>query len=99
MIVITLNDIIWLSIVALAVIVFIIWFIICLIKSWYDKMFKKNCFDCKHYYLQDVAGAGDCCWYNCKIHNEYHKDRHSMNDSYIYRKCKDFEKEVDENDK
>ena len=99
MLVITLDDIFSISFVIILIVLFIIWLIIIRIKAWYDVKFKKNCFECKHYYLQDVAGAGDCCWYNCRIHSEYHKNRHSMNDNYFYVKCNDFEREVDNNEK
>lgn len=98
MVVVTIRDMVGIGFVIILIVSFIIGFIIGRIKAWYDVKFKKNCFDCKYYYLQDVAGAGDCCWYNCKLHSEYHKDRHSMNDRYIYRKCEDFEKEVEKND-
>ena len=93
MVVITLSDIIGLIVLGIFIVAIILYGLYLLISSFYDRKFKKNCFECKHYYLQDVAGAGDCCWYNCRLHNEYHKDRHSMNDKYMYRKCKDFEKE------
>lgn len=93
MVVVTLSDIIGLIVLGIFIIAIILYGLYLIISSFYNRKFKKNCFECKHYYLQDVAGAGDCCWYNCRIHNEYHKDRHSMNDKCMYRKCKDFEKE------
>ena len=92
MIVWTIGDIIGCVFLAVLLFLFFIYLIIIIIKSLIDRNFKKNCFECKYYYLEDVAGAGDCCWYNCKIYKEYHKDRHKMNDRYKYRKCKDFDK-------
>lgn len=93
MIVITLSDIIGLVVLGIFIFDIIFYGLYLVVFNFYNHKFKNNCFECKHYYLQDVAGAGDCCWYNCRIHNEYHKDRHSMNDKCMYRKCKDFEKE------
>lgn len=88
MVIVTFSDLL----IIVVIIAFIIGFIIGRIKAWYDSKFKQNCFECKHYYLRNVAGAGDRCWYQCKLHSEF-DDTHSFNDHYKYRKCKDFKKE------
>ena len=67
------------------------------IVNWYNRTFRKNCFECRNYYLSNVASYGDCCWFKCKKHNEF-DDRHSMNDRYYYRKCNDFESEVEKDE-
>ena len=90
MVVITLSEIIKLVVLAILLVAFILFFIISYIKNFIDRKFKHNCFECKHYYLRDVAGAGDCCWYRCKLNKEF-DDEHSMNDRYKFRKCKEFE--------
>lgn len=59
---------------------------------------KKNCYDCKHYKLDGVAGCGDCCWYRCMKHNRKDEGT-SMNTRAHLERCKDFEKELEEEGK
>lgn len=89
MVIITIEDIIGIIFGILIIVSFAIFIFYSIINNWINKHFKKNCFDCKNYYLKDVAGAGDRCWYSCRK-NKNIIDTHSMNDSYKYRKCKDF---------
>jgi len=60
-----------------------------LLKSKLYRIFKKNCYECKHYILFDVANVGDSCKYKCNEHNRI--DRCGMNTSVHYKKCKEFE--------
>ena len=91
MIVINLIDIIIISIILLIIAISIIKIIIEEIK----KIGKKNCYDCKHYKLDNVASCGDCCWYRCTKHNR--KDNGvSMNETEHFERCKDFLKESGE---
>ena len=59
-------------------------FIILLIKSKIDSKYKKNCFNCKYYKLQDVSS----CKYKCILKNIYCK--HKYNDRVKLTKCKEF---------
>ena len=60
-------------------------FIILLIKSKIDSKYKKNCFNCKYYKLQDVSS----CKYKCTLKNIY--CNHNFNDRVKLTKCKEFE--------
>ena len=92
--VISLTELIELGIIGFFIFGFIISFIIGFLKAKYDSKFKKNCFKCKYYKLDDVASFGDKCWYRCHKHNRV--DDHTMNCSYNFIKCDDYE-EVDKN--
>ena len=58
--------------------------IILSIKSKIDSKYKKNCFNCKYYKLQDVSS----CKYKCILKNIYCK--HNYNDRVKLTKCKEF---------
>ena len=60
-------------------------FIILLIKSKIDNKYKKNCFNCKYYKLQDTSS----CKYKCSLKNIY--NNHNFNDRVKLTKCKEFE--------
>jgi hypothetical protein len=86
MIVITLKDIIGLIILGIFILIFIISFI----KAWLDSIFKKNCYECKHYKFYSTHSCGDSCDYKC-----YKKDRIDVanyNDTIHYEKCDDFDR-------
>ncbi len=55
--------------------------------------FKKNCFNCKHYKLSNVASAGDTCWYRCSKTQK--ENMHSMNDKEHFEKCSEYKEEGD----
>ena len=67
----------------------LLYLLVSAIKYKIDSKFKKNCYNCKHYELFDVASVGDCCRYKCTIKDKY--DRHSMNGRSNFVKCEDFE--------
>ena len=96
-VIVSIFDIIKLVVLFTVLIASAIFIIVCMIQGWYNTKFKNNCFKCKHYYLRDVASAGDCCWYSCKCNKDIN-DQHSMNDNYMYRKCNNY-KEVKRSDK
>lgn len=74
--------------VSLIIIFAIIYIIITIINALFN-IGKKNCYYCKYYELDDVAGCGDCCWYRCTKHNR--KDGGtSMNTREYLERCKDF---------
>lgn len=81
MVIINLKDIIVFTIL---IVILLVYIFIEIIKSIGNK-FKKNCFKCKYYELDDVAGFGDRCWYRCKKKNK--KNAHSMNDKEHFEKC------------
>lgn len=70
------------------IVIFIFIFIVSLVIELFNKLFKKNCYDCKYYKLDDVAGCGDACWYKCSKNNRI--DRTTMNQREHYEKCKKF---------
>ena len=93
MVVVTISDIIsivLLSALFMGIVVIIIYGII---ADKINKKFKKNCFKCKYYELNNVAGSGGICWYKC-TKNDY-EDRHDFNDMYQYRKCDLYEEKDD----
>lgn len=98
MLVITIGDIIGIIIGIIIITVLALMLIKAIIIDIYFKKSKKwkNCYECENYHLKDVAGAGDRCWYKCKIHN--YEDAHSMNDCTMYRKCKNFKAEEKTNE-
>lgn len=86
MIIINLVDLIPIVIIAILILVMIINIIITSIAN----KFKKNCFECKYYKLDDVASCGDRCWYRCSKYNT--RQGHSMNDRAHFVRCKMFER-------
>jgi hypothetical protein len=74
----------------LVIIILISWVIFIIIKSWFDKKFKRNCFNCIHYNLYNVASVGDGCRYKCDKFNRI-DGSHSMNVKYKYVRCNGFE--------
>ena len=79
---------------------FIIWFvcyiIYTLIQESYNKIFKKNCLQCKHCYLADVASCGDGCRYKCMKHKYETLNQRmiSSNCRTLYKKCNDYERKT-----
>lgn len=51
------------------IVVFFIAYICYEIDRWYKRTFKKNCFNCKHWYLHNVPSFGDGHEYRCKKKN------------------------------
>lgn len=88
-IMITFKDIIWIIIFGLCILWILIWIIFNIIRNWFGKKFQKNCFECKHYKLHDVASYGGVCWYKCGIKPEIER-RHDFNDKVEYCSCKEF---------
>ena len=82
----TIWDIIIFGVLGLIISVGIIYIII---KSILD-IGKKNCYECKHYTLDNVAGCGDCCFYKCKLYNRK-DDGVSFNETTHLERCKAFE--------
>ena len=79
---------------------FIIW-VVCyiiytLIQEFYNKIFKKNCLQCKHCYLADVASCGDGCRYKCMKHKYETLNQRmiSSNCRTLYKKCNDYERKT-----
>ena len=92
MFVYTIEDIIGIIVIAVLIIIFVISFIWCLIKRFIDKHFKNNCYDCKYWYLDNVAGAGGIGWYKCKKNYFKGTIEQEFNDSEHYEKCSEFER-------
>lgn len=93
MIVITINNIISFILLGLLILGITIYMIYAFIRGMLDRKFKKNCYECKYWQLNDVSGSGGIAWYKCK--NNCFKDevRQDFNDNYYYVKCDKFEKE------
>lgn len=89
MIVVTISEVTGLILLGVIILLFLDTIIISIITSWFNKKFRQNCYECKHYYLKNVASFGDCCWYACDKDDSI-EDRQSMNDRFMYRKCKEF---------
>lgn len=85
MVVITISDIINFIIWG----IFIIVIIIMAIKAWLDTIFKKNCYECKHYGFYSTHSYGQYCDYKCYKKNRI--DVNDLNDKEHYEKCDDFE--------
>ena len=71
---------------------FLLHLVVAIIKNKLDSKFKKNCFDCKHYNLFDVASCGNSCRYKCTLKDRY--DYHNMNNKHKFVKCKEFESKL-----
>ena len=67
-----------------------------LIQESYNKIFKKNCLQCKHCYLADVASCGDGCRYKCMKHKYETLNQRmiSSNCRTLYKKCNDYERKT-----
>lgn len=87
-VVINLKDLIIPILFILTIFIYVIYLIVSAIIN---RLFKHNCYDCKYYKLDNVAGAGDRCWYKCAKLNRV--DAHSFNDKINYKKCKYFEED------
>lgn len=91
MIIVTLSELISLILFTFFIIIMITLMLIVYLKNIYKRKSKKwkNCRDCKFYYLKNVAGCGDRCWYGCKLKEDI-EDETTMNTRFIYKKCKDY---------
>lgn len=79
-------------IIILAIILLIVAVIYELLRRLYNKLFRKNCFKCKHWDLCDVASMGNGCKYHCKK-TGFRSEMIDMNLNEYYKKCNEFEKE------
>ena len=92
MFVYTIGDIIEIIVIALIIVIVVIWFICSLIKKIINKFFKKNCYECKHWYLYNVSSVGGIDWHKCKKNCFEEAIRGEFNDSEHYEKCSEFER-------
>lgn len=93
MFVVTLSDVISIGVMGLLIIGFIIYCIYAIIRTWFNRHFRQNCYKCKHWYLYNVAGSGGICWYKCKQDCIKEQVRQEFNDQEYYMKCSKFEEE------
>ena len=87
MFVITFKDIIrfiWICVL----IAYFAWLIV---KISLDRIFKKNCYKCKHYKFFSTFSAGQYCQYKCCLKDRI--DVNDMNETEHYEKCNDYEDE------
>jgi len=71
--------------------VLVILITICIAKL--ESLFKKNCYNCKHYALFDTASLGYGCRYKCvKL---CRIDKANINYRVHYERCKQFENKYD----
>lgn len=87
MVIITLTDILRISIFVLFIAVFIIGFVISIILNTYKEKSKKwhDCTKCKNHYFRDTPD-----WYSCK--KNLYDGSHHHND-VVWTKCKEFEED------
>ena len=90
MIVYTISEIIGLCILTIFILAFIIFVTYAIIKSWFDRHFRQNCYKCKYWKLSNVAGSGGICWYRCQKNCLKQEIRQEFNDNEYYTKCKEF---------
>jgi len=86
-IVVTLGELIVLGIIALIIVISII---IAIFES-ISNLFKKNCYKCKYWKLDGVAGSGGIAYYRCDKGNLNHKVTQDFNEDAHYEKCDKFE--------
>lgn len=84
-------------IAGLVILSIIVYTILSILLTAITNIFKKNCYECKHYYLKDVASYGDACWYGCDINKDIH-DQQTMNSKSAYRKCNKYEHRIGDDD-
>ena len=87
----TLRDIIGLILIGLCVLGIVVLVIWQAISRLTDKLFKKPCHRCKHYYLKDVPSCGDGCTMGCKLNRDIRDWHTSSNWVYKCRKCDKYE--------
>ena len=93
MVVITISEIISLVILGIFILLVILCGICVIIDNWFNK-FRKNCYRCKYWKLDRVAGSGGICWYKCdKKCLKENEIEQEMNDREYYVKCNQFEEE------
>lgn len=63
--------------------------LISILKLIWDKKFKQNCYDCKHYHTYDIDSCGGGCTKECRLKNR--KDRSMIGNNINLVKCKEFE--------
>lgn len=86
-IVVTLGEIIGLGFIAVVIIISIV----AIIFESICNLFKKNCYKCKYWQLDSVAGSGGICHYRCNKHQLDSTVMQDFNDEYHYERCKEFE--------
>lgn len=80
-----------LSALLILVVCFVVMFIITKLIDLFNKLFRKNCFKCKHWYLHNVASFGDGCEFKCKKTGYSTIPMISINTREHWKKCDEFE--------
>lgn len=93
MVVITINDIISFILIGLLILGFITYIGYGFIRERFDRKFRKNCYKCKHWKLNNVAGSGGIAWYKCEKNCLEDEIRQDFNDTEYYVKCEKFEED------
>lgn len=83
----------FLEVIVILVVLVLIVLLVQGVINLYRKLFKKNCFKCKHWYLANVASFGDGCDYRCKKTGRCTPHMISFNCHEWWVKCKEYEKE------
>lgn len=86
-VVVTLGEVIVLGLIALIIIINVI----AIIFESICNLFKKNCYKCKYWQLDSVAGSGGICHYRCNKHHLDSTVMQGFNDNYHFERCKEFE--------
>ena len=85
----TVGELALVATIGIFVVIILIGLIVGSIIRLFQKLFMKDCYRCKYYYLKDVASAGDLHWMGCKMFKEY-RDAHKSSDEEYFRFCKMF---------
>lgn len=95
MIIITLSELIILGFFVFFILSIILLIILAHIEEIYKRKSKKwkNCSNCDHYYLKDVAGCGDRCWYGCELKVDITDETTISGNNIKYRKCNDYKEQ------
>lgn len=94
-VVVTISELIELILIGLFIVGVIGYILYMIIADWFNKHFRKNCYKCKHWKLESVAGSGYNCCYICEKHNKAYAQE--MNNHERYTNCKEYQ-EVDHNE-
>lgn len=98
----TVRDWIVLSLIILVIVVTAIYALYTWLSNLYNRKFKKNCYNCIYWHLDNVASCGDGSAYSCRKHrevstfNRYHR-MIKFSERDFYTKCDDFESKYNPN--
>ena len=90
-IIMTFSDLVQLIILGLIVLGVVGYILYMVVVDWFNKHFRRNCYKCKYWELESVAGAGYGCCYICNKHKKAYAQE--MNNHERYTNCKEYQEE------